>query len=196
MSAITKTCTVCGETKELACFSRKSGYKFGVESRCRVCEAARKKAYYAVNRDRVAAYNKVYHAANKERRAAYYKAYYAANKDRKASYVAHRRKEDPQFRLTCLLRSRLRDALRNRQKTGSAVQDLGMPIPAFLVYLDLDCLDKYGISYTGNEAKFHLDHIRPLVSFDLEDPEQLRQAVRWDNIQVLTVEENLAKGGK
>lgn len=69
-----------------------------------------------------------------------------------------------------------------------------MPIDAFLVYLNLDALDKYGIPYTGNEKLFHIDHIRPLASFNLEDPEQLRIAVRWDNLQVLTVRENLQKG--
>jgi hypothetical protein len=71
-----------------------------------------------------------------------------------------------------------------------------MPIAAFLTYLNLDALDKYGIPYTGNELKFHIDHIRPLISFDLEDVEQLRQAVNWKNLQVLRAEENLQKGAR
>ena len=103
---------------------------------------------------------------------------------------------DPYYKLTRLLRDRLQKAIRNKAKTGSAVSDLGMSIDALLTYLNLDALDKYGIPYTGNESKFHIDHIRPLASFDLQDPEQLRIAVRWDNLQVLTVLENLQKANK
>lgn len=98
--------------------------------------------------------------------------------------------------MVCRLRARLNSALRGKYKTGSAVRDLGMPVDAFLVYSNLDALDKYGIPYTGNEKLFHIDHIRPLVSFNLEDPEQLKRAVHWSNLQILLASENLAKGAR
>jgi hypothetical protein len=172
----------------------------------------RHKAYREANRGRVLARTKARYEANQDKERARMKARYEANRDKilaqkkayHAEYCAKHgvapstalRRRAPQARLADILRSRLRDALKGKFKTGSAVQDLGMPIDDFLMYLNLGALDKYGIPYTGNESKFHIDHIRPLSSFDLEDPEQLRIAVRWDNLQVLRAEENLRKGAK
>lgn len=36
----------------------------------------------------------------------------------------------------------------------------------------------------------------PLSSFDLSDPEQLRRAWHWSNLQMLSKEDNLRKGNK
>lgn len=112
----------------------------------------------------------------------------------KRLYQQRRVKIDPSYRLSRLIRNRFKMAISNKAKRGSAVRDLGMPIHAFLVYINLDCLDKYGIAYTGNESKFHLDHIQPLAKFDLTDRTQLLIACNWQNMQVLTISENTRKG--
>lgn len=166
------------------------------------------KAYRDVNHDKILTQRKVYREANRDKAKAYrdanrdkmlerYKTYYAEYRAKHGvSPITALRQRDPQARLANILRTRLKHALKGKFKTGSAVRDLGMPVDAFLVYLNLDALDKYGIPYTGNESQFHIDHIKPLVSFDLQEPEQLRIAVRWDNLQVLTVKENLEKSAK
>ena len=40
----------------------------------------------------------------------------------------------------------------------------------------------------------HLDHVQPLSNFDLTDPEQLKKAVHYTNIQPLLKSDNLKKG--
>jgi len=45
-----------------------------------------------------------------------------------------------------------------------------------------------------NEKNYEIDHIRPLSSFDLTDPDQIKQAFAPENLQWLTAEENLRKG--
>ena len=45
-------------------------------------------------------------------------------------------------------------------------------------------------------SKFHIDHIKPLCSFDLTDFEQIKMAFTPENHQWLTIKQNLSKGGR
>ena len=42
----------------------------------------------------------------------------------------------------------------------------------------------------------HIDHIKPLASFDLTIPEQLKRAAHWSNLQPLSAADNWDKGTK
>lgn len=83
-----------------------------------------------------------------------------------------------------------------KTKTGSAVSDLGMPIDALVIYLNLIALDKYGILWSTNTKELHIDHVLPLSSFDSTDRKQLLIATNWRNLDVLTARENLVKGAR
>ena len=48
----------------------------------------------------------------------------------------------------------------------------------------------------GIEGEFQIDHVKPLSSFNLSDPEQIKEAFASENHQWLTAEENLKKGSK
>lgn len=66
--------------------------------------------------------------------------------------------------------------------------------------------DEYGIDWAGIIdrlgpcpgllADYHIDHIRPLAAFDLNDPDQVREAFAPINHQWLTGPENCRKGTK
>ena len=107
------------------------------------------------------------------------------------AYVTRRYDEDSIYRLTCLLRARLRAALKTNSKTGSAVRDLGCTIPEFKVYIE--ALWQAGMTWDNLGQYWHLDHIKALGLFDLEDSEQLRQAVHYTNIQPLTTADHAVK---
>ena len=41
---------------------------------------------------------------------------------------------------------------------------------------------------------FHIDHVRPISSFDLSDPESQYDAFHWSNCAPLLISKNLTKG--
>src|SRR3990167_4263324 len=81
-----------------------------------------------------------------------------------------RLQNDIQFKLAGNLRIRLNKAIRNNQKAGSAVKDLGIGISEFKLYLENQfeegmTWDNYGLGVD----KWNIDHVIPLSSFDLTD---------------------------
>lgn len=48
----------------------------------------------------------------------------------------------------------------------------------------------------ANYGEWHIDHERPVASFDLRDPEQQRQCFHFTNLQPLWADENNKKGAK
>jgi len=108
-------------------------------------------------------------------------------------YEKERLANDPLYRLQKNLRVRLRTALKNNIKRGSAVKDLGCSIDELKQYLE----DRFQSGMTWeNHGKWHIDHIKPLACFDLTDINQLKQACHYTNLQPLWAKENLSKGAK
>jgi hypothetical protein len=92
-----------------------------------------------------------------------------------------------------LLRTRLAKALHRQSKSGSAVASLGCSVAKFKVYLESKFLP--GMSWE-NHGEWHIDHVKPLDSFDLTDPSQLLAACHYRNLQPLWAIDNIKKGNK
>ena len=218
---MTKRCSKCGETKPVPAFSRKASSKDGLRSQCKACIAEhnaanrgkiakRDAAYRAANRDKIAKRDAEHYAANREERLKWQAEYYANHREerlkRQAEYNASHRKEraeylrnrkanDIQYRLAHNLRSRLRLAIKNNQKTGSAVSDLGCTIAELKKHLEKQfqpgmSWDNYGLD------GWHIDHRKPLDAFNLENREELLEACHYTNLQPMLDSENCSKGAK
>ena len=107
-------------------------------------------------------------------------------------------------RLRANLRSRLNKAIKGNYKTGSAVGDLGCSIEEFKLYIEAQFnpnFKKIGLPMAmtwdnWSRKGWHMDHIIPLSHFDLSDPEQLKKAVHYTNLQPMWAKENLSKSNK
>lgn len=62
--------------------------------------------------------------------------------------------------------------------------------------IDVDAIEKHIGPCPGNLKDWHIDHIRPLASFDFSDASQIAIAFRPENHQWLSARENLIKHAK
>ena len=142
-------------------------------------EAITNKAWYLANRSHAIKQSQQYQAANRDKVKAYQREY------RKKRYA-----KDPQYRLACILRARLNGALKNTQKAGSAVKDLGCPIEEFILFIASKFSD--GMSW-NNYGEWEIDHIRPISMFDLTNREDFLRVCHFSNLQPLWKKDNIRK---
>jgi hypothetical protein len=109
-----------------------------------------------------------------------------------------RRKDDPNYRIMGSVRARVIKALKGQTKAQSMVELIGAPIEVVRAHIESQFRDgmsweNWGRGWHG-AREWHLDHIRPLASFNLTDPAQLQEACHYTNLQPLWAQENLSKG--
>ena len=162
---------------------------------------AQQKVYYEENKEKIAAQHKVYHQENKEQRNARNKVYHEENREkilaRKKVYRRERYKNDPNFKIMGLLRSRLRKVLKGNTKAGPTMKLVGCTVAE--LWLHIEGLFEPGMTRENNgngEGFWHLDHKIPCCSFDFSDPEQQKICFHYTNLQPLWCKDNLAKGAK
>lgn len=102
--------------------------------------------------------------------------------------AAHERRwrENPNYRLAHLLRSRLNKALKRsgaRVSEASAVRDLGCSFDAFKAHIE--ALWQPGMTWDNHGTEWHLDHKKALGLFDLIDPTERAAATHYTNLQPL-----------
>lgn len=104
-------------------------------------------------------------------------------------------------RIAATLRNRLGSSLKGNSKAGSAVRDLGCTIAELKAHLESKF---YRHPKTGEVMTWkswgihgwHIDHVKPLASFDLTDRQQFLAACHYTNLQPLWAEANLRKSDK
>lgn len=110
-----------------------------------------------------------------------------------------KRKNDPIFCITCSIRSSLRRAIKRNQKQTSAVKGLGCSLQELKEKLEAKFYTRITtgeIMSWENFGEWHIDHVRPLTSFDMIKKEDQELAVHYTNLQPLWKEDNLKKGSK
>ena len=153
------------------------------------------KKWDKVNKEKRRLQHKDWYESNKDTIKVQQKTYYENNKNKRYNYHYNKLKTDLQYKLTCNLRSRLYNAINNNQKAGSAIKDLGCSVEELKSYLE----SKFqpGMNWDNwTHVGWHIDHIKPLASFDLTDRQQLLEACHYTNLQPLWADENLSKGKK
>ena len=129
-------------------------------------------------------YNKVYREENRE----------SINENRR-KYQSNRRKTDPWFRLRGGLSSRLNQAIKKQGATkDSTTMDLtGCNKDVLISHLESQFTD--GMTW-DNYGKWHVDHIKPCILFDLLLDTEQKACFHYSNLQPLWAADNLSKSDK
>lgn len=151
--------------------------------------------YYHQNKKEILKKRKIYRQLRKEENKKYGKEYRATHKKEHAEKEKIRRNNNLDYRISSNLRTRLGIAIKNNQKSGSAVKDLGCSIPELKTHLESKF--QKGMSWENwSIYGWHIDHIKPLSSFNLSDKKEFLKACHYTNLQPLWAEENLKKNNK
>jgi hypothetical protein len=154
-----------------------------------------RKAYYTNHKSEIITKQLEYNNNHKDEYTKYQKQYYIANKKnlilKAGKYTRIKLDEDIYYKLKHLLRNRIRKAIKQNARHGSAVRDLGCSIEFFKEYIQSKFSDD--MTWNNYSSFWILDHIVPLWKFDLTDRKQLLKAVHYTNLQPLTIENHRSK---
>lgn len=184
-------CVKCGEVKEDVFFRKCSKKKNGLTSYCRQCEAYNCSKWLAKNVERNKQISKNNYNKNKEIRNIISKKDYEKNREKyiklAIKYERERIANDPSYHFRKILRSRIRSSLKLYSKNGKtkSCSEYG---------IDFDeIFNKIGPRPGPN---FHLDHIIPLIEFNLDLPEHVKLANSSDNLRWMLDVDNRKKHTK
>ena len=181
-----KRCSKCREIKSLEAFSSFTRSKDGLTAWCKTCSQKWNAKYYLINREKILKQQKDYYAINLQARKRKFK--------RQDIWTLQKYKTDIPFHIERSLKHRLRGALSqsNKDKVSNATKKLGCTISNLIIHLESQF--KPGMSWENHSRHgWHIDHIKPLSSFDLREPAQLAEACHYKNLQPLWAKENLSK---
>ena len=160
-----------------------------------------RKKYYSENYESIKIKRKADYNKNSEKIKSKNKRYYIKNSEKikiyKNEYIRNRVKSDPMFKMVKNLRRSIHRALKDQgiEKNIKSLELFGAPPD--IVWKHLESHFKEGMTRENNTPKgWHIDHIKPFSSFDLNDPEQLKACNHYTNLQPLWWWENLSKADK
>lgn len=113
------------------------------------------------------------------------------------NYMAQRRKEDLNYNIGNRLRSRIAHAVRGSgvRKALKTCELVGCSLEQLRKWLESKFTE--GMNWDKFlSQEIHIDHAKPVDSFDLSDPDQQKVCFHFTNLQPLWARDNLSKRNK
>lgn len=155
--------------------------------------SAKDRLYRQRNREHIKQQRREYKRRNAAQIAAKMQQYRKSHRPQINARKRYRLKTDTKFRLAHSLRRRISNAMSGFSKSAPTLKLLGCSLDALRAHLEQQFVD--GMSWE-NRSEWHIDHIRPVASFDLQDPAQQRACFHYSNMQPLWARDNLQKGAR
>ena len=162
-----------------------------IHQECRECANKRAKKFRERNKDKIKVKQKEYY---EEKGRELKKIYDKKNLKKSNERDKKRYKEDPNYRMKRILRSRLYKVTKKGQKSGHMENYLGTDMNSFLKWIEFQFDNN--MSWKNQGSYWHIDHVLPCNSFDLTKEKQIERCFRWTNLRPLKGTENDSKGAK
>jgi len=192
-----KVCASCQTEKPLGEFRMKGRWRRGT---CAECDRKKNNEYSRrrneKDRERVRVRNAEWAIENREYNLERKRKYNREHRDYFQAYARQRRKVDVDFRLRCVLRCRLRLALKGLTKSARTMDMLGCSTIELKKHLESKWSEGMTWETYGGRSGWQIDHIIPCAAFDLSKPEEQGKCFHYTNLQPLWADENRQKHTK
>ena len=192
-----KVCNKCKKEKNILEYSRDKYTKDGFTSSCKKCRNTKSKIWhqknYLENKEEVLIKNSEWRKSNWDK---------VYNQRKESGYCKRSRKrwyhKKGKFNINWVISERIRHRIRNvlngKVKSKSTLELLGCSIDDLKNHLQ----SKFyaNMSWENYGSYWHIDHIRPCASFDLQNEEEQHICFHYSNLQPLTAKDNIIKGAK
>lgn len=157
----------------------------------------KRKQHYSEHKEKIKINVKQYNLKHIKEKKTRSRLWYCKNKKkviiRQRKYINIRRKTDPQFRILCLLRARIKHVLKSQKVTKSlhTIELLGCTPKFFQNYIR--SLFKPGMTLANDgQKKWHLHHIKCCHTFNLLELEQQKLCFHYTNMIPMWEDEHKA----
>ena len=189
-----KRCNRCKVEKEESEFYTNRTKKDGLHCWCKICLTE----YNGQRKEHKHKYDIVYKAHNKELIKKQNEVYRKAHKQQHSEYMVRNYTLNSSFRLQCVLRGRLRKALKNGSKHSSAVRDAGCSWDELRAWIEAQFTD--GMCWE-NAGEWEIDHVIPFKFLTLKDAngedylpyEHQRVVCHYTNLRPMWAKDNMAR---
>jgi len=205
-----KRCCKCNEIKPATeeYFNRLKKAKDGFRFECKECKKKEYESYknialennkrrYTLKKDAILLNCKKYRESHKEQIRNFLKEYYKDNmkkiKESAKRSMYRRIEEDSGYKILVRYRTRLYKALKGISKSKCTKDLIGCSIEELKVYLENQF--KNGMSW-DNYGEWHVDHIKPCITFDFTKEEEQKKCFNYTNLQPLWACDNLKKSAR
>lgn len=183
-----KVCTKCEVEKletEFSFRNMKIGKRY---EQCKECINKYAKEYRRVNAGIIQERNHTWYQTSGK---AWKEQYEKDNRERINDNAKTRYATDVQYRLSKVLRNRLRKTLLEKGE-NSAQNLLGAPLSYFKKWIAYQFRDD--MSWSNYGTVWDIDHVKPCAAFDFTHDEDVRKCYHWSNMQPLEKHLNYSKG--
>jgi hypothetical protein len=178
-----KRCSKCKLEKPLNEYHNCKSCKYGVKNQCKICAIETEKLYKLRHKEKIKEqqnlyrqtegykekkkiYDKEYRRKNKEKAKAYAKKWLIENRDKKNKYNVIHHKKHPHFKICRrLLMSVLNRVGGVKEKSTHEI----LKYSSLELREHLESLFTEGMTW-DNYGEWHVDHIKPVSSFDKDTP--------------------------
>jgi hypothetical protein len=190
----TKNCSKCQLSRSLERFGLKNGK---IRSDCKDCNNEYSRKYREENPIKVRDSNNKYNNTNREKCRSWNKKHFDNNKDRvreRARNNYEKYSQDPNFVIIHSCRNRINKLISRETKNSKTNSLLGCSSIFLIEWLEYQFDSK--MNWKNYGSFWHIDHVVPCSSFNLEIEEEQQKCFNWKNIRPYNGSKNISKGNK